>query len=146
MFKTILICALLLVMAIAIPTRRKRDGEEQVSPTKRPTRGILSRFLSNFMQRRLARIVNRNQERRTPMMKLIHDFIASRMYAIGKIERNGTIPLPTLEPTTISFEEAMAKIALEMLRRRAEEQGKIFNLTFKRKRRDDNGNNSKKKS
>ena len=131
----------MLVMAIAIPTRKKRDGEEQVSPTKRPTRGILLRFLSNFMQRRLARIGNRDQERRTPMMKLIHDYIASRMYAIGKIERNGTIPLPTLEPTTISFEQAMAKIALEMLRRRAEERGKIFNLTFKKKRKDDNGNN-----
>ena len=66
MFKTILICTLLLVMVMAIQTRRKRDGEEQTSPTKRPTRAILSRFLSNFMQRRLVRIGNRNQERRTP--------------------------------------------------------------------------------
>ena len=134
MFKTILICTLLLVMAIAIPIRKKRDGEEQVSPTERPTRGILSRFLSNFMQRRLARIVNRNQERRTPMMKLIHDFVASRMYAIGKIGRNETIPLPTLEPTTISFEEAMAKIALEMLRKRAEERGKNFQFKNSKKK------------
>ena len=61
------------------------------------------------------------------MMKLIHDFIASRMYAIGKIGRNETIPLLTLEPTTMSFEEAMAKIALEMLRRKAEERGKKNN-------------------
>ena len=67
-------------------------------------------------------------------MKLIHDFIASRMYAIGKIERNETIPLPTLEPTTISFEEAMAKIALEMLRRKAEERGKKFLIFFLKKK------------
>ena len=46
------------------------------------------------------------------------------MYARGKIGRNETIPFPTLEPTTISFEEAMAKIALEVLRRKAEERGK----------------------
>ena len=127
MFKTILICAFLLVMVIAIPTRRKRDGEEQTSPTERLTGGFLSRFLSNFMQRQSARIGNRNQERRTPLMKMMHDFIASRMYARGKIGRNETIPFPTLEPTTISFEEAMAKIALEVLRRKAEEQGKKKN-------------------
>ena len=132
MFKATLICAFLLVVVIAIPTRRKRDGEEQNSPTKRPTRGFLSRFLSNFMQRRAARIGNRNQERRTPLMQMMHDFIASRMYARGKIGRNETIPFPTLEPTTISFEEAMAKIALEVLRRKAEERGK--------KKRDNNNN------
>ena len=124
MFKATLICAFLLVVVIAIPTRRKRDGEEQNSPTKQPARGFLSRFLSNFMQRRAARIGNRNQERRTPLMQMMHDFIASRMYARGKIGRNETIPFPTLEPTTISFEEAMAKIALEVLRRKAEERGK----------------------
>ena len=63
MFKATLICAFLLVVVIAIPTRRKRDAEEQNSPTERPTGGFLSRFLSNFMQRRSARIGNRNQER-----------------------------------------------------------------------------------
>ena len=78
--------------------------------------------MTNYLKRRLARLVNRNQERRTPLMKLAYDFIAARMYAYG---RNETIMIPTLEPTTLSFEDIMAKLSLEMLKRDAERQGKI---------------------
>ena len=120
--KIIVICVILLAIVIATPIRNKRDQGEEISPTRQPTRGFFSRFMTSYLGRRLARLVNRNQERRTPLMKLAYDFIAARMYAQG---RNETIMIPTFEPTTPSFEDIMAKLSLEMLKRDAERQGKI---------------------
>ena len=122
MIKIALIFVILWALVITTPIRRKRDGREQIAPTKQSTGGFLSRFLIDYLQRRLARLGNRNQERRTPLMKFAYDFIAARMYAQG---RNETIIIPTLEPTTLSFEDIMAKLSLEMLKRDAESQGKV---------------------
>ena len=115
--KIIVIGVVLLTMVIAAPIRVKRDQEGEISSTEQPTGGFFSRFMINYLRRRLARLVNRNQERRTPLMKLAQDFIAARIYAQG---RNETIIMPTLEPTTPSFKDIM-----EMLKRDAERQGKI---------------------
>ena len=134
MIKIALIFVILWALVVTTPIRRKRDGREQIAPVKRSTGGFLSRFLINYLQRCLARLGNRNQERRTPLMKFAYDFIAARMYAQG---RNETIIIPTLEPTTLSFEDIMAKLSLEMLKRDAESQGIVESQdknSFKKKR------------
>ena len=117
----IILGIILLAVVIAAPRRNKRDQEEETFPTRQPTGGFLSRFLTNYLRRRLARLVDRNQERRTPLMKLVYDFLAAKIYAQG---RNETILIPTLEPTTPSFEDIMAKLSMEILRKDAERQGK----------------------
>ena len=91
--KIMILGAILLAVVIAAPRRNKRDQEEEISPTRQPSGGFLSRFLTNYLRRHLARLVNRNQERRTPLMKLAYDFIAAQMYAQG---RNETIIIPRL--------------------------------------------------
>ena len=120
--KMIVLCVILLAIVVATPIQSKRDQEGKISPTEQPTGGFLSRFLNNFLRRRMVRLVNRNQERRTPLMKLVYDFIVAKMHAQG---RNETIIIPTLEPTTPSFEDIMAKLSLEIFKRNAERQGKI---------------------
>ena len=124
--RIIIICVILVVTVIAAPKRNKRDQGEETSSTRQSSGGFLSRFIADYLRRRLVRILNRNQERRTPLMKLVYDLIAAKMHAQG---RNETILIPTLEPTTPSFEDIMAKLSLEMLRRDAERQGK--NVYFK---------------